>query len=144
MKVITIIILALFTLPALIAFSLMLTIPIVGLWWISLPIYYMLLGLEFWSIGRVERETGRIRGPILVLIAQVLLPFLPFALYQFMPFQTHANEQFSGNAYWAVSLGITIAVLGFVVFAVARETAMQNRNEEVEHRTPGRGEAPRL
>jgi uncharacterized DUF497 family protein len=49
----------------------MLVIPIVGLWWISLPPCFMLPGFEFWSIGRAERETGITRGPILVLFVHV-------------------------------------------------------------------------
>jgi hypothetical protein len=136
MKIIAYIVIALFLLPTLFAASFILTIPIIGLWWICLPIYLSILGIEFWSIGRVERETGRTRGPILVLIVQILLPFSPILLYPLIPGQMQSSEPFSGKAFLAVNSGIFLALLGFIAFAIVRESALQKISEEVEHAPP--------
>jgi hypothetical protein len=128
MKIIGIIYGILFILPIL----------IIGFWWISLPLYYLLLGLEFWSLQRVERETGRTKGLIRMITVQTILPLTPIALYPLMPGQTQTGEPLGMNekAYFAVYAGIILSLTGFVVFGIVRRLALKRTHEMVEQSPP--------
>ena len=124
MKIIGIIFGLLFILPIL----------IIGFWWITLPLYYLLLGAEFWSLQRIERETGRTKGLIRIIIAQAILPLTPIALYPLMPGQTQTGEPLGMDekGYFAAYAGIILCMIGFITFGIWRRRSLKKRSEEVE------------
>ena len=111
---------------------------IAGIWWITLPLYYLLLGAEFWSMKRFDKELKKLSKLFKILIVQVFLPFTPIILYPFMPGRTHTGEPLGLNekAYLAICIGIILSLLGLVIFGLTRRK-LAREIKRVEQGVPG-------
>ena len=111
---------------------------IAGFWWISLPLYYLLLGAEFWSMKRFDKELKKLSKLFKILIVQAFLPFTPIILYPFMSGRTQTGEPLGLNekAYLAICIGIILSLLGFVIFGLTRRK-LAREIKRVEQGVPG-------
>ena len=112
---------------------------IAGFWWISLPLYYLLLGAEFWSMKRFDKELKKLSKLLKIIIVQVFLPFTPILFYPFMPGRTQTGEPLGLNekAYLAICIGIILSLLGFVIFGLTRRKLAREIQKRVEQGGPG-------
>ena len=104
------------------------------LWHYTLPIYYLLLGLEIVSIIVAAKNNGRIVLLICIVIVQMFLPYSYFALYSLMPGSGFVCEPIgvSDKAYFAIYISVYLSFLGIIVFIVARILAMRRKRQLVE------------
>jgi len=110
------------------------TLLILWYWWILLPIYYLLLWIEFRLLRKIRHKTGKTTGAILAIIVQAVLPLVPLALYPIIPGKTFTGESFGPSektcftAYWVLFL----IVIGFIIFGIAMRRCLKPNAEEVE------------
>jgi hypothetical protein len=92
---------------------------------LSLFLYYLLLGLEFGSVRRIARETGRTKGVVGVLIGQAMLPMPMLAFYRVLRSEDYSGFGLNPNAFYATWLLIALSLIGFPIFGIVRWTALR-------------------
>lgn len=96
---------------------------LIAFWWISVPLYYILLAREWFSIGRDKRESGRTRGLHIVVAIQALLPLLAFMDFGW--------AGWSGE-YAGCGVALVLSLLGFPAFGLIRIITRFTGNKTVE------------
>ncbi len=104
------------------ALGYLLFIPILlaAYWWISLPVYYSIVALQFRS-ARAGRTTGtNSRSLFRLACIQAGLPLLAVFLYPIMPGRTATNEPLGldEKAYLSVAITLVVMIGCMITFAL--------------------------
>ncbi len=112
---------------------------IVGLWWISVPVYYALLGVEFVSVGRLKQIAGGAKALQITLFVQICIPFATFAFYPLMPGSALSGDPgvwMTDKLYYAIYVTFVFAIAGFIVFKTFRRLTLRRCSREAEQSSP--------
>jgi len=112
-------------------------------WYITLPLYGLLIWWQFALAKRIRNRGGKSGVIRAMAVCQIAFLCLPPALYPFMPGRTHTNEPLGLNEKAAWAAHITV---GLIVFSLAASlwaaivSGIRTRREN--HRTTGRTVPP--
>jgi len=104
------------------ALILLLFVPIIlaAYWWISLPIYYCIVGLQIRTIRKLKSIETNCKMLVRLTWIQAILPIMIIVLYPIMPGNTATGEPLGLNekAYLSHSITLIAMTVCFFTFAV--------------------------
>lgn len=112
-------------------------------WYITLPLYGLLIWWQFALVKRIQACGGKSRLIRAMAICQIAFLGLPSALYPFMPGRTHTNEPLGLNekAAWAALITVGLIAISFAT-SLGAIIAHGIRTRQEKHRTTGRTVPP--